>query len=421
MSRRAVAIIGANYGDEAKGAWTDRLAGPDTLVVRANSGAQAGHTVVAPDGPRHVFSHVGSGAFRGATTFLSRFFVAAPELFLREVEELGRLGVKPRVCIDARAALTTPYDVIVNHAVELARGAGRHGSCGVGFGETLERAEKGFGLTVAQAREPARLAARLDAIRRDWVPRRLAALGVATLPEPVRRVLDSDATIPAFVARAHHFATRIEIVSDAMLAEARDILFENAQGLALDQSFGPFPHVTRSNTGLANIVALAREAGLESVEAIYATRCYLTRHGAGPLPHEAALTGFAIADPTNAPNMWQGALRFAPLDLDALAARVRRDRASVAGQGVAVTTGLALSCLDQAPQRLPLIAAGERMEIARDDLASLIADAIDAAQWRTARGPARHDAGAEASRRRPPQALRKGGGRMATSAPPLIA
>nr|HNI24487.1 adenylosuccinate synthetase [Plasticicumulans sp.] len=54
----AHAVIGAGYGDEGKGAATDRLAatlGPRALVVRHNGGAQAGHTVIAPDGRRHVF------------------------------------------------------------------------------------------------------------------------------------------------------------------------------------------------------------------------------------------------------------------------------------------------------------------------------------------------------------------------------
>ncbi|MFC6049066.1 adenylosuccinate synthetase, partial [Methylobacterium hispanicum] len=40
------AVIGAGYGDEGKGVATDVLAaryGSDAVVVRANSGAQAGH------------------------------------------------------------------------------------------------------------------------------------------------------------------------------------------------------------------------------------------------------------------------------------------------------------------------------------------------------------------------------------------
>ncbi len=63
----AQVVIGAQFGDEGKGRVTDYYAaevGGDGIVIRFNGGAQAGHTVVAPDGRRHVFSHIGSGALR---------------------------------------------------------------------------------------------------------------------------------------------------------------------------------------------------------------------------------------------------------------------------------------------------------------------------------------------------------------------
>ena len=39
-------VIGASYGDEGKGRTVCDLATPDSVVVRFNGGAQAGHTVV---------------------------------------------------------------------------------------------------------------------------------------------------------------------------------------------------------------------------------------------------------------------------------------------------------------------------------------------------------------------------------------
>ena len=61
--KTAQVVIGAQFGDEGKGRVTDYYAaevGRDGIVIRFNGGAQAGHTVVAPEGLRHVFSHVGS-------------------------------------------------------------------------------------------------------------------------------------------------------------------------------------------------------------------------------------------------------------------------------------------------------------------------------------------------------------------------
>ena len=65
-------VIGGNFGDCGKGATVDFLANSETLVVRANGGSQAGHTVTTPDGKRHIFSHISSGTFKGSQTFLSK-------------------------------------------------------------------------------------------------------------------------------------------------------------------------------------------------------------------------------------------------------------------------------------------------------------------------------------------------------------
>ncbi|HMW43766.1 MAG TPA: adenylosuccinate synthetase, partial [Plasticicumulans sp.] len=221
----AHAVIGAGYGDEGKGAATDRLAamlGPRALVVRHNGGAQAGHTVVAPDGRRHVFGHVGSGSFAGVPGYLSEYFVASPILCLRELAALASLGVQPQLYVDAGCAVTTPYDMLLNQAVEAARGAGRHGSCGVGFGETIERhGHAGFALTIADLRKPVRLRERLEAIRRDWLPARAAALGIDRLPA----VAGEDALPARFIEDCTRFLRVVE-VCDAGVLRGRPLIFE---------------------------------------------------------------------------------------------------------------------------------------------------------------------------------------------------
>ncbi|MEJ2125462.1 MAG: adenylosuccinate synthetase, partial [Alphaproteobacteria bacterium] len=134
----AKAVIGAAYGDEGKGLITDALVascGAAATVVRFNGGAQAGHTVTLPDGRRHVFHHIGSGTLAGAPTFLSRFFVANPILLATEIANLAAMGFTPSIAIDPDAPVTTPFDMMINQFAETARGSGRHGSCGLGFGE----------------------------------------------------------------------------------------------------------------------------------------------------------------------------------------------------------------------------------------------------------------------------------------------
>ena len=346
-----VAVIGAAYGDEGKGLVADALAArsPHALVVRFNGGAQAGHTVETPDGRRHVFGHVGAGTFPGAETFLSRFFVINPLLFVKEDRELRRLGVAPKVAVDPRALVTTPYDMLLNQWAERARGSDRHGSCGIGFGETIERSlVPGVRLRVEDLFAPAKVRDRLRAIRETWVPNRRRQLGVDSigdrvLPDPGARL---DGIEDAFLEAAEYLLARVTVAADRIRA-ASTVIFEGAQGLGLDQHRGAFPHVTRSCTGLRNVLRLARENDIHALNAVYVTRTYVTRHGAGPLRHELLRPPAGVVDRTNQPNRWQGSLRFAPLDAAALRTRISADLTDAERSDVEVRASIAVTCVDQ--------------------------------------------------------------------------
>ncbi|OJT95223.1 MAG: adenylosuccinate synthase [Rhizobium sp. 63-7] len=376
-SRKAQAVIGAGYGDEGKGLLTDRLASAttDAVIVRSNGGAQAGHTVVAPDGSRHVFHHFGSGALAGAPTHLSAFFVAHPMFFIGERQALKSLGAALAVSVDPRAIVTTPFDMMINQALELSRGTGRHGSCGLGFGEAIERSLRpDHAIHTGDLFQPD-LAGRLWRIWTDWVPQRLRGLGLDRLPDDIMRHIDIETVIARFLLDCEAYLDHVALRPDSRLGEKGQVIFEGAQGLLLDQDYGAFPHVTRSNTGLRNMVAIAREAGIDSIDAHYVTRCYVTRHGAGPLAHEAGgLAGIDMVDPTNAPNAWQGTLRLAPLDLAVLRAAIAHDLQAAASNAVAVAPDLAVTCLDQAGSGFTLLDGGGPMTVDPQEAGRLIAN-----------------------------------------------
>ncbi len=402
MAPALTAVIGAHFGDEGKGLLTDRLvadqaAGADAppLVVRINGGAQAGHTVTRPDGFRHVFGHVGAGTLAGAATGLSRFFVVNPLLLIRELDELAGKGVTPRLSVDPRCPVTLPFDMMINRAAEAARGTGRHGSCGVGFGETLERGEDPrFALRVADLADRSALADRLDHIRRDWVPARLARLGIDPAADPAAAAelayLDDPGVEARFLGDIARMADAVTVEDVARRAAAAPaVITEGAQGLLLDQDHPWFPYVTRSHTGLRNVVAFARDAGCELARVVYVTRGYLTRHGAGPLPGELPRPPCRrFADPTNRPNPWQGALRFAYLDPDLFARTVRADLAHLPA-GAAPDLAVAVTCLDQfAGDPIPLAGAPTR-PVAAEQLIRALAAAIGATAALRSDGPCR--------------------------------
>lgn len=347
---KARAVIGASFGDEGKGLITDYLCATQGagMVVRFNGGAQAGHTVVTPDRQRHVFKHFGSGTFCGVPTFLSQFFTVNPILFFHELAELRRLGLAPVVYAHPTCMVTTFADMLINQRLETARGAGRHGSVGVGISETWERNQvPELAITMADLWNGVQLRPRLGAICGRYAEFRTGAA-----------IADSEAMIEAFVQACEQFAA---VVQPLGIGQCREPVFEGAQGLLLDQDRREFfPHVTRSNTGLKNVRALCFDAGLELGDVYYVSRTYVTRHGAGPLPGEDPAMSFA--DDTNRPNEFQGTLRFAPLDPTALLKRCAED---FGGPGFRV----ALTHCDQRPPPLnaDLYAYGpRRIDVERD-------------------------------------------------------
>lgn len=391
--KTAHAVIGSGYGDEGKGLMTDYLAFREAVpaVVRTNGGAQAGHSVQTPDGRRHVFHHIASGALAGAATHLSQFFVSHPLFFMRERKTILDLGGNAAVSIDPRSIVTTPYDMMINQVMENARGGARHGSCGMGFGEAIERSlNEEFALTVGDFEKGAdHIRDTLDRIRGDWVTERLRRLGVDALPPIEAELLASADLVERFIEDCASFWNAISVRSDATLGSG--IVFEGAQGLLLDQDYGAFPHVTRSNTGLKNMIAVAREAGIGRIDVTYMTRAYSTRHGAGPFAHEDASTPWlSMVDPTNQPNDWQGTLRTAPLDIDAISAAIRHDLCH-AGDGVEVSASIGISCVDQVGERMQVGVDGKLVEIDRARLADVVTAASGLGVSRMSFGPTRAD------------------------------
>jgi adenylosuccinate synthase len=349
------AIIGANYGDEGKGLLTDFFASRspgDSIVVRFNGGAQAGHTVISSDGRRHVFSHFGSGSFADCPTYLSKFFIVNPLLFVKEYEQLCDHGVHPSVIIHDNALLTTPIDMFINQTVERHRGSKRHGSCGLGINETVTRclrAEK-FRTRAKDMLQPKALFQRLIELSKTWLPERLKEFKVDPQSEDILHFLNKLEPILHEFIRDTQSLLNSSMVTNEYPTQ-KQIIFEGAQGLMLDEDrIDQFPHLTRSKTGLTNVHYLASRLGVDQLNVTYVSRTYLTRHGAGPLEGEWERS---FVDFTNIPNQFQGSLRFAPLNMQTLQRNIEIDLLRAKLLDPTITADIAMTCLDQTPMANP--------------------------------------------------------------------
>ena len=337
--RRAVIVIGCSYGDEGKGMAADFAASREKkpcLNVLINGGAQRGHTVDLPDGRRHVFHHFGSASLRGAASCADRDFIVNPLLYAQEREELERdFGTLPRLLISDRCRVSTPWDMMLGQIIEENRGKSRHGSCGCGIQETrLRFLNTGWALRWGRLCETGETeyAAYCRRIIREYIPRRLSALGMTAGPE-WRDLLENESLIRNSRADLLKMISLTEQYEDwNKLAEGWPfLLFEAAQGLALDAgNKADYPYLTPSRTtsliGAGRIAALP---GKTETEIIYVTRSYLTRHGAGPFPTECPKESINpdMTDRTNVPNPHQETLRYGFFDPEAVLARVNADLA----------------------------------------------------------------------------------------------
>lgn len=349
---RTIAVIGKNFGDEGKGFTCGCLASSlkNALIIKHNGGGQAGHTVEDPEGKwRFIHHQIGAGAEYHVPTLFADSFM--PDLFQlgKEVKEFTELfGFQPILYSEKNARITTIDDVLLNMGAELARGKNRHGSCGMGIEECVQRNAAGYGITVEELAtwSNQELLDRLKHIRKEYTERRAEIVGIqapasskamrqSNLMNPYYEMLNNERVLENFVEEVKENVKLLTLV-DAdrkWLEKFQHLIFETGQGLLLDQDYEAYaPHLTSSKTGIHNPAIFLEKRGLSLEEAIYVTRPYVTRHGNGPLPCEvnrSELPGVG-EDLTNQPNEWQGTLRYAKHEsLEAFFAPVLRDRDSV--------------------------------------------------------------------------------------------
>ncbi|MDP1826937.1 MAG: adenylosuccinate synthetase [Archangium sp.] len=306
---RAFIVTGLGFGDCGKGTVTDALTRrfDARLVVRFNGGAQAGHNVVLPDGRHHTFAQFGAGTFvEGVRTHLAAQVVVHPTALAVEADYLARVRVSDawsRLTVDPRCLVTTPFH---QAAGRLRERLSRHGTCGVGVGETVRDAlahaddalrmselhDRGVGDLLERIRarlfQSLPIAVEKDA---DWL--------LLQDPELARRWLDLVRALP------------LRLVTDEEVAHAHrehPIVFEGAQGILLDEHHGFHPHTTWSTCTARHALHWLR-ASPHRVERVGVLRSTLTRHGAGPLPSESAELSARLPEPHNQSAGWQGAFR----------------------------------------------------------------------------------------------------------------
>ena len=324
------AVIGANYGDEGKGLFTEYLcrSRPSPIVVLSNGGSQRGHTVNNVEkGIRHVFHHFGSGTLLGVPSIYSKTFLLNPIKYIEEKRELEKIGIKPTAFRAPSCLLQMPSDMFTNQMLEKSRGQSKHGSCGWGIWETIVRNSQHRKMTFETF-------ASLDYEMKRRVLLEEIEWQLCARLEDYKQHIDystlkcimSESFIKHFIQDFEEMAKDVKVLGSDDLLDCEykygveTFIIENGQGLLLDKKYAPIDengrtdiHTTPSTCGIDGaIAAIGNDCYSEDIVANYISRTYFTRHGAGPFPEEDSSLKFK--DKTNISNVYQDSLKFGKID-----------------------------------------------------------------------------------------------------------
>lgn len=278
------AVVGLQWGDEAKGKVVDLLADRHDIVVRFQGGANAGHTVTV-DGRRYKMSLIPSGVLHpGVVGLIGNGVVVDPVALFQEMEQCREAGVdvERQVRISDRAHLILPYHKAEESVLEREAGESAIGTTLRGIGPCYQdKVGRRFSVRVGDLLRPRWLRQRLERAV-GYKNRVLAALGAGEqydVDSLFEQCLQWGNTLrPLIVDSVDYLHTA--------LADGKRILFEGAQGTLLDVDHGTYPYVTSSNSSMSGVASGSGLPARSVSHCIGVVKAYTTRVGSGPFPTE---------------------------------------------------------------------------------------------------------------------------------------
>jgi adenylosuccinate synthase len=273
----SIIIVGTQWGDEGKGKVVDFLTESTDIVVRAQGGSNAGHTVYS-DGQKYVLHLMPSGIlWPDKRCVIGNGVVIDPIGFLGEVDGLLDKGIQvtpDNLRISHAAHVVFPYHRAMDLALEARRGDAQLGTTGRGIGPAYSDKIDRCGLRMNDLANTERLATK--------VRTRLAMFNGAS--EGIEAP-DLDAILKDYSAageRLAPFLTNTVTYLNGAMRAGKSLLFEGAQGAYLDIDHGTYPFVTSSNTTAGGACTGSGVAPNQIDQVIGVCKAYTTRVGAGP-------------------------------------------------------------------------------------------------------------------------------------------
>jgi len=279
------AVIGLQWGDEAKGKIVDLLTDQHEITVRYLGGNNAGHTVVF-GGVKYKLSLLPAGILRpGVLSVIANGVVINPQALLKEIASVVEQGVVigDELVISDRAHVIFPYHLAEEAIFEKRRGEKAIGTTMRGIGTCYrDKASRTHAIRIG------------DMYRPDYFRERLHDVTaqkneILTALDPEFKPFCADEIEAEYNGYAEQLRSHVVDTTSLLhkaIKDGKNVMFEGAQGSLLDIDHGTFPYVTSSNSSGCGIHAGSGVPEKHIDRFIGIVKAYTSRVGGGPCPTE---------------------------------------------------------------------------------------------------------------------------------------
>lgn len=278
----AIAIIGAQWGDEGKGKATDLLGSRVDYVVKFNGGNNAGHTVVIGD-EKYALHLLPSGILSpNVTPVIGNGVVVDLEVLFAEIDALEARGLDTsRLRVSANAHVIASYNRALDKVTERFLGSRRLGTTGRGIGPTYADKMNRVGIRVQDIFDEGILRQKVEAVLelKNQVLSKIYNRRAAAVDEVVAELLE-------YADRLAPMVCDTGLLLNQALDRDEVVLLEAGQATLLDVDHGTYPFVTSSSATAGGACTGSGIPPMRLDQVVGIVKAYTTRVGEGPFPTE---------------------------------------------------------------------------------------------------------------------------------------
>jgi adenylosuccinate synthase len=282
----AIAIIGAQWGDEGKGKATDVLGSRVDYVVKFNGGNNAGHTVVIRTGDteeKYALHLLPSGILTpGCTPVIGNGVVVDLGVLFEEIDGLEKRGVDTSLLkVSASAHVIASYNKTLDKVAERFLGTRRLGTTGRGIGPTYADKMNRIGIRIQDLFDDKILRAKVEGVL-ELKSQLLTKIYNRRAPS-VDEIVEE---LGSYADRLAPYVVDSALLLNQALDRGETVLLEAGQATLLDVDHGTYPFVTSSSATAGGACTGSGIPPTRLDRVIGIVKAYTTRVGEGPFPTE---------------------------------------------------------------------------------------------------------------------------------------